>query len=185
MRYSTLLSAVLMTATFAGTATAEDFTLSSPDLVDGKLPPAFALSESFGFGCTGRNLSPALTWQNAPEGTRSFVLMIHDEDAPTGIGWMHWVVANIPAAAESLPRGVSGDAASLPSGALETRSDLGVPGYMGPCPPDGQVHDYVFTLTALKVDKLPVDANATPALVGFMAKANSLGEARFTVTQGR
>ncbi len=185
MRYATLLSAVLMTATLAATAAADGFTLDSPDLVDGKLPAAFTLSESYGFGCAGRNLSPALTWRNPPEGTRSFVLMIHDEDAPTGIVWMHWVVANIPVAAESLPRGVSGDAARLPAGALETRSDLGVPGYMGPCPPDGQIHDYVFTLTALKVDKLPVDANATPALVGFMAKANSLGEARFRVTQGR
>lgn len=182
MRYILTLTALLALAT---PALADGFTLGSPDLVDGKLPAKFALSEAFGFGCKGGNLSPALTWQGAPEGTRSFVLMIHDEDAPTGIGWMHWVVANIPATAEGLATGVSGDAAKLPAGALETRSDLGSPGYMGPCPPEGEIHRYVFTLTALKVDKLPLDANATPALVGFFAKANALGEASLTVTQGR
>lgn len=182
MRQIIAFAAFLAAAT---PACADGFTLASPDLVGGKLPTQFGLSESFGFGCKGGNLSPALIWQSAPEGTRSFVLMIHDEDAPTGIGWMHWVVANIPADAKELPTGASGDAAKLPTGALETRNDLGNPGYMGPCPPEGQIHDYVITLTALKVDKLPLDGNATPALVGFFTKANALGEASLTVTQGR
>ncbi|WP_374309971.1 YbhB/YbcL family Raf kinase inhibitor-like protein [Dongia sp.] len=182
MRTLFSLTAFLALAT---PALADGFTLDSPDLVDGRLPAKFALSEKFGFGCKGGNLSPALTWQGAPEGTMSFVLTIHDKDAPTGIGWMHWVVVNIPVDAAELATGASGDAAKLPAGALETRSDLGSPGYMGPCPPEGESHAYVFTLTALKVAKLPLDANATPALVGFFAKANALGEASLTVTQGR
>lgn len=182
MRYILTLAALLALAT---PAFADGFTLSSPDLVGGKLPARFTLSEKFGFGCKGGNLSPALAWQGAPADAKSFVLMIHDQDAPTGIGWMHWVVANIPAGAEGLATGASGDAAKLPAGAIETRSDLGSPGYMGPCPPEGTIHHYVFTLIALKVDKLPLDANATPALVGFYAKANALGEASLTVTQGR
>ena len=130
--------------------------------------------------------SPALTWRNPPAGTKSYVLTVYDPDAPTGIGWTHWVVANIPAATRSLPAAITPEGRGLPEGALQTRNDIGVPGYMGACPPKGSNHRYVFKLTALKIDRLPnVDANATPALVGFFTRANALGEAKFTVRYGR
>ena len=113
-------------------------------------------------------------------------MSIYDPDAPTGSGWWHWVVINIPASATGLPNGASKTAAKLPKGAVETRTDLGTPGYGGPCPPAGdKPHRYVFTLLALKLDKLDLTADSSAAMVGFMANANSLGKATFTATYGR
>ncbi|MEN2978093.1 YbhB/YbcL family Raf kinase inhibitor-like protein [Tistrella sp. BH-R2-4] len=179
-------AAALAVALAAGPATAGGFRLTSTDLADGRIGRDHVLSADYGFGCDGGNLSPQLSWQGAPAGTRSFVLTMHDPDAPTGIGWMHWVVANIPADAEGLPRGAAGDPAALPAGALQTRTDFGAPGYGGPCPPEGQSHRYVFTLTALAVDHLPpVTADAMPALVGFLAGANALAAARLEARYGR
>lgn len=137
-----------------------------------------------GFGCTGENVSPALAWSGAPEGTQSFVLMVYDPDAPTGSGWWHWVVYNIPADTTELPAG-AGDGEGLPGGAVEGRTDFGTTGYGGPCPPEGTNHRYVFTLTALKVAKLDVPADATAALIGFMTNANALDSAKLTLTYGR
>ncbi|ESQ90450.1 YbhB/YbcL family Raf kinase inhibitor-like protein [Asticcacaulis benevestitus] len=161
-------------------AQAEDFSLSSPDIQDGKAPESMVLARAYGFGCDGANIAPALIWSHAPVGTKSFVLTLYDKDAPTGIGFMHWVVVNIPADQTAI-------AASgvLPTKALQTRSDIGVPGFLGVCPPAGEAHTYVFTLSALKVDALPVDANATPALVGFMTRANLLGQATLTFSYRR
>ena len=161
-----------------------------------------------GFGCKGGNLSPALAWSHAPAGTQSFALLMHDPDAPTGSGWWHWVLYNIPASASSLPAG-AGDAQGklLPAGALQGRTDFGAPGYGGPCPPPGSAqgktdfgapgfggacppkgdkpHRYIFTVYALKADKLDIPAGGTAALVGFMINANKLGSATFTAKYGR
>ena len=182
----TFLAASLL-ALSAGAAAQGDFTLKMDNAAaDGGFTAQQLLSKPYGFGCSGGNLSPAFSWKNAPAGTKSFVLTIHDKDAPTGIGWMHWVVANIPAKVSSLPAGISVKGGKLPKGALQTRTDFGVPGYGGVCPPEGSKHRYVITLTALKVDKLPhVTASSTPALVGFFTKANSLGEASITIEAGR
>src|SRR4029453_16291452 len=87
------------------------------------------------FGCSGNNVSPQLSWTNAPAGTKSFVLTMFDPDAPTGSGFWHWVVVNIPASTSAFPNGASKDAAKLPVGSLETRTDLGAPGYGGRRPP--------------------------------------------------
>jgi Raf kinase inhibitor-like YbhB/YbcL family protein len=177
---------IVMTV-LAAPALAQGFSLHSSDIKDGKFSNAQFLSKSYGFGCSGGNISPQLSWKNVPAGTKSFVLTIYDRDAPTGFGWVHWVVANIPASVTSLPAGITSDGRNLPSGALQTRTDFGVPGYGGPCPPPGSEHRYEITLIALSIAKLPsaITANATPALVGFFARANSLGEAKLTVTQGR
>ncbi|RPD95915.1 YbhB/YbcL family Raf kinase inhibitor-like protein [Candidatus Pantoea deserta] len=165
---------------------AAGFTLSSHELTNGNFPNAQLLSQPYGFGCSGENHSPSFNWSGAPDGTKSFALQIYDRDAPTGLGWVHWQVVNIPASATSLPAGLAANSKGAPSGTLQTRTDFGVPGYGGPCPPEGQTHHYVVTLTALKVATLPgVTADATPALVGFMTKANSLGEATIHITQGR
>lgn len=137
-----------------------------------------------GFGCTGANQSPALAWSGAPEGTQSFVLTLYDPDAPTGSGWWHWVVYNIPPDATELPAG-AGSGQGLPEGAQQGRTDFGTTGYGGPCPPEGSTHRYVFKLTALKVPQLEVPADATAALIGFMTNANALDNATLTLEYGR
>lgn len=136
-------------------------------------------------GCQGGNLSPQIAWRGAPEGTRSFVVTVYDPDAPTGSGWWHWVVANLPAAVNELPAGAGSAAGKLPAGAVTVNNDIGSPGYIGACPPVGRTHRYVITVHALKVDKLDLPSNATPALVGFLAWANELGKASTTVLGGR
>lgn len=135
-----------------------------------------------GFGCSGGNVSPPLSWENPPAGTRSFALMVHDPDAPTGSGWWHWVVWNLPAETRSLPARSGDPAASLlPAGAVQGRTDFGSAGYGGPCPPPGSApHRYHFRLHALKVDKLDLPADATAAFVGFNVKANALAVAELT-----
>lgn len=163
------------------------FTLVLPGNSGGRFSDKNSLPARYGFGCDGGNLSPEIRWENAPAGTRSFVLTVHDADAPTGIGWMHWVITNIPADARAIPEGASGQAALLPKGAVETRTDFGAPGFGGPCPPQGTDHRYTFTLTALKIDALPafVTPDAMPALVGFLTKANALGEASAVLRYSR
>jgi Raf kinase inhibitor-like YbhB/YbcL family protein len=139
-----------------------------------------------GMGCKGENLSPQLAWSNVPEGTKSFALSVYDPDAPTGSGWWHWVVYNIPADATELPAGAGSGKAKLPAGTVEGRTDFGKAGFGGACPPPGdKPHRYIFTLTALKVDKLEVPPDASAAMIGFMTHANALGTATFTAKYGR
>ena len=158
----------------------DTFTLTSPDLNGGTFQQSQILN---GFGCSGGNISPQLSWSGAPAGTKSFALTMYDPDAPKGSGWWHWIVVNIPAAATKFDSGASGK--SLPAGSLEVRTDFGKPGYGGPCPPPGAPHRYVFTLYALKVDKLDVDAQASGALTGFMINQNQLAKATLNATYGR
>jgi Raf kinase inhibitor-like YbhB/YbcL family protein len=139
-----------------------------------------------GFGCSGANVSPQLNWSNAPAGTKSFVVTVYDPDAPTGSGWWHWVVYNLPASATGLAQGAGSGKAPLPDGAAQGRTDFGAPGFGGACPPVGdKPHRYIFTVHALKLEKLEVPADASPALIGFMTHANSLGKASFTAHYGR
>jgi Raf kinase inhibitor-like YbhB/YbcL family protein len=168
-------------------ANAQNMTLASPDLKDGG---SIANEQVFsGFGCTGGNVSPALNWSGAPEGTKSFAVTMYDPDAPTGSGWWHWVVFNIPAGVTSLPKG-AGDASKklLPEGAIQSRTDFGVGGYGGPCPPPGHgQHHYIFTVFALDVDKLPdaKDDGASAALVGYDLNFHALAKATLTGLYGR
>lgn len=159
-------------------------TLTSPDLKQGgTVPQKFVFN---GMGCTGENVSPALEWSNAPADAKSFAVTVYDPDAPTGSGWWHWVVYNIPADAHALPEGAGSGKAELPAGAMQGRTDFGAPGYGGPCPPPGdKPHHYVFTVYALKTDKIEVPADATAAMVGFNLHANELASAKLTATYGR
>lgn len=165
----------------AGPALAE-LTLTSPDFtVGGPLSEAQVLD---GFGCSGGNTSPALNWSGAPEGTKSFVLTVYDPDAPTGSGWWHWTVANIPADVTGLAAGASPE--NLPAGAVEGRTDFGAPGFGGACPPEGAApHRYVFTLYAMPEASLPLDANASGAIFGYYANAMALEHAVLTASFGR
>jgi len=132
------------------------------------------------FGCTGGNVSPALQWSGAPANTKSFALTVYDPDAPTGSGFWHWVVFNIPAGTTSLAKGASGK--SMPPGSVESRTDYGVAGYGGPCPPKGKPHHYWFTLFAVDEPAIEgADANTSAAVIGFnlhfhaIAKTKLLG----------
>lgn len=175
----------LATIAFAASASAAPFKLTSTDFKEGRALPD---KNSFNsFGCSGENVSPELEWANPPAGTKSFALMAYDPDAPTGSGWWHWVVYNIPADTTSLPAGAGkADNSAIPKGAVQGNTDFGSPGYGGPCPPAGSGnHHYAFTLFALKVEKLELPANATAAFVGFNVMANSLGKAKLTGLYGR
>jgi Raf kinase inhibitor-like YbhB/YbcL family protein len=180
------MSAALLLAS-AGTASAAPFTLTSTDFKQGGA--IRQVNAGNVMGCTGDDKSPALEWKNPPAGTKSFALMVHDPDAPTGgSGFWHWVVYNIPADTTSLAQGV-GDAPglNLPKGAVQGNTDMGKPGYVGPCPPPGAPkHHYNFMLYPLKVDKLDVPPGATAAYVGFSANMNSIGKpAKLTGTYAR
>jgi Raf kinase inhibitor-like YbhB/YbcL family protein len=158
------------------------FRLYSHDLQEGaRLPEPHVFN---GMGYQGGNLAPHLGWDGAPDGTKSFVLNVYDPDAPTGSGWWHWVVINIPASTSELPTGAGSATSALPAGALQTRTDFGAPGYGGAAPPPGETHRYIFTIHALKVDRLDLDENASAAYVGFMVHMNTLGKATLTVTYG-
>jgi Raf kinase inhibitor-like YbhB/YbcL family protein len=165
------------------TASAGAFELRSTDVSEGgRLTKMQVYS---GFGCSGDNLSPALSWTRAPAGTRSFALTVYDPDAPTGSGWWHWIVYDLPPTTTSLPRGI-GQAAGLPEGAIEARNDFGARSFGGACPPAGdKPHRYVFTIHALKVNKLDLPLDASAALVGFMINANQIGKASITARYRR
>ncbi|HEV7838102.1 MAG TPA: YbhB/YbcL family Raf kinase inhibitor-like protein [Gemmatimonadaceae bacterium] len=157
--------------------------LTAPDLVSkGRI----AISHVYnGMGCNGQNISPALEWANPPAGTKSFAVTMYDPDAPTGSGWWHWVMYNIPASTTGLVAG-AGNGRNAPSGSAQGRTDFGSKGYGGPCPPVGdKPHHYHITVFALKVDKLDVPGDATAAYVGFNLNANKLATARVTGLYGR
>jgi hypothetical protein len=188
---TTLAAAALLVArvpaaqTPAGGMThALTFTLTSADIATGgKIAAAQVFN---GFGCSGGNISPALSWRGAPAGTKSFALLMHDPDAPTGSGWWHWIVYNIPASQNSLPAGAGDPNKSLlPAGALQGRTDFGTPGYGGPCPPPGTPHYYPLRLYALKVERLDVPADATAAYIGFNVRAQALAETELMGVYGR
>ncbi|MCG2573158.1 YbhB/YbcL family Raf kinase inhibitor-like protein [Acinetobacter sp. ME22] len=153
----------------AGCTYANEFKLKSTDISQGVL-----MKDTFefnGFGCSGANKSPQLSWSGAPKGTQAYAIMAYDPDAPTGSGWWHWQVVNIPVEVTSVP---SGDGKIKAQGVINVRNDYGQQGFGGACPPQGHgVHRYQFTVYALsKKLELPVDASG--ALTGYMVKVNAL-----------
>lgn len=132
-----------------------------------------------GWGNTGKNLSPELHWSGAPAGTQSFALTVHDPDAPTQSGFWHWLLFDIPANVTSLAAGAGDPSRGLaPKGSIQGRNDFGAFGYGGPCPPVGHgPHHYTFTLYALAVPKLGLDASASAAAISFTVIANAIGKA--------
>jgi len=155
------------------------FTVSSNSFKDGDyLKNDFILSATFGFGCAGGNKSPHLKWSGAPEGTQSFAVTCYDPDAPTGSGFWHWLVVNIPANVTELAEGAGTGGDQLSAGGLQTRTDFGAPGYGGPCPPQGDhPHRYLFTVFAVKAEILDVTPDTSAAIVGFNLNFNTLAKA--------
>ncbi|OIP47958.1 MAG: YbhB/YbcL family Raf kinase inhibitor-like protein [Deltaproteobacteria bacterium CG23_combo_of_CG06-09_8_20_14_all_60_8] len=169
----------------AQTARTAEFTVSSPQLpANGRMAEAQVYNS---FGCTGKNISPILMWQNAPEKTRSFAVTVYDPDAPTGSGWWHWLIFNIPTKVNMLPENAGNKEAGLaPAGSTQSRTDYGTPGYGGACPPAGdQPHRYIFTVFALDVDTLPLPENASAAMVGFNLNQHAIAKAQMTVHYSR
>lgn len=164
---------------------ASEFTLTSPEIKAGStIQKRFEFN---GFGCSGENRSPALKWNGAPKDTRSFAVTMYDPDAPTGSGWWHWVVTNIPADVTELTANAGEmNSTTLPKGAVQGRTDYGVAAWGGTCPPQGdKPHRYIFTVYALKTEKIEVPADASAALTGYMIHANMIGKASFTAKYGR
>ncbi len=177
--------AVVMVSTAPAQANGGKFTLSSTDAHAGqmlKMPQVFNA-----MGCTGGNMSPEIEWSGAPATAKSFALTIYDPDAPTGSGWWHWVVYNIPANVKKIPAGAgSAGATTLPAGAKQGNTDFGTPGYGGACPPAGdKAHHYVFTLFALDVASLDIPSTATAAYIGFNLHGHTVATATFTALYQR
>ena len=147
----------------------------------GRMPDAHVFN---GFGCEGANISPAVRWSGAPDGTKSFAITVYDPDAPTGSGWWHWLAFNIPTNTNEIPGGAS--MKDMPRGTVESITDYGAPGYGGACPPQGHGdHRYIFTVFALDVDTLPLDGGAMPAMVGYYLNQHKISSATATLLYGR
>jgi hypothetical protein len=176
-------AAVVLGAFVSGQAQAQGFTLTSPAFTEGGTIKAEQVFNKD--GCKGGNISPALSWRGAPAGTKSFVLTLFDPDAPTGSGFWHWVVFNIPPGTNSLAKNAGDPKANLaPNGAVQIRNDYSLMGYGGPCPPPGdEPHHYVFTLSAVD-QMLPLDAGASAAVVGFMLHFHTLAKSQLTGRYG-
>ena len=178
----TMIRAATLAGALAIAGAAQAMTVTSPDIKPGG---KMADEQVFnGWDCTGKNVSPALSWSGAPKDTKSFAVSMYDPDAPTGSGFWHWWIANIPASVTSLPKGAGGGT-GLPDGAVMSHNDFSLTGYGGPCPPKGKPHHYIITVYALKVDKLDIDDKATGAVFGFYANANALAKATLTGLWGR
>lgn len=165
------------------TGLGQTFTLKSND-VGGQ---ATEKQVFIGFGCSGANVSPQLRWENPPAGTKSFAVTMYDPDAPTGSGWWHWLIFDIPASAKELPSNAGDPKNNLaPKGSIQSTTDFGATGYGGPCPPLGHgSHQYIITIYALKVDKLGLDEKAQPAMVGYNIRANTIQKASIVMYYGR
>ena len=128
-----------------------------------------------GYGCHGGNVSPQLSWENAPSNTKSFAIICHDPDAPRPNGWYHWLLIDIPNNVNSIKQGGKID------GAQEMLTDFGNAGFGGACPPVGHgVHRYNFSVYALDVEKLNISQKAQPTEVEAEVKKHAIAKSTIT-----
>lgn len=164
---------------------AQEFQITSGNIRNSEqIEQAYVLN---GSGCSGGDMSPELSWSGEPEGTKSFAVTMFDSDAPTGSGWWHWTIVNIPRGVHSLPTDAGNKSGSnLPPGAIQGRTDFGRPGYGGACPPAGdKTHHYHFKVWALKAEHLPIDSESSGALVGYFLNMNSIASAELVPVSTR
>jgi Raf kinase inhibitor-like YbhB/YbcL family protein len=149
------------------------FTVVSDDIVAGGVLKEDQVYE-------GGNVSPHLRWEGFPAETRSFAVTCYDPDAPTGSGFWHWVLFDIPATVTELPAGAgTGAFEGLPEGSVQVRNDYGSKDFGGAAPPPGDgSHRYVFTVYAVDQDKLGPDAEVSPAVVGFNLRFHAIARAQ-------
>ncbi|SDQ12836.1 YbhB/YbcL family Raf kinase inhibitor-like protein [Leucobacter chromiiresistens] len=156
------------------------FSLRSTDIQDGEPLPAEQFAEAAG----GSNRSPQLSWEGFPAETRSFAVTCFDPDAPTGSGFWHWAVANLPLGTRELAAGAGAPGgALLPAGALTLPNERRQRAYAGAAPPPGTgVHHYWFVVHALDVEHVNVDPDATPAVLGVTMRDAVLARAIIVAT---
>lgn len=155
------------------------FVLTSETIKNNQTLPNEQVLNSF--GCTGENISPDLSWQGAPAGTKSYALLVHDPDAPRPTGWWHWLVVNIPVTKTEFKKGEK-----LAPPMLETVTDFKNTGYGGACPPKGHgVHHYNFTIYALDTEKLDVSVDTDPNEVEKLVKSHALASSTITALYQR
>lgn len=159
------------------------FTVTSTTVTDGAAWPAEQMSGAFGVP-GGKDISPQLSWSGAPEGTKSYAVTVYDPDAPTGSGFWHWAVADIPATVTQLPEGAGDETgSSLPDGAIQLPNDARAARFIGAAPPPGHgQHRYFVVVHALDVESIGVPAEGTPAFLGFNMASHILGRAVLTLT---
>jgi Raf kinase inhibitor-like YbhB/YbcL family protein len=151
------------------------FTVTSENVTHGQQMSDNQVYNSFGM--TGQNISPQLSWSGFPAETRSFAVTIFDPDAPTGSGFWHWVVIDVPASVTSLPAG-AGDAtgSGLPAGAFHVRNDYMTKDFGGAAPPAGDPpHRYVMAVHAVDVETLGINSDVSPAVAGFNLRFHTIG----------
>ena len=183
----TLGAAVVAFGALSASAAVAQMAVTSTEIAEGSVAKMEQVANTF--GCNGGNISPSLKWTGAPPDTKSFAINLYDPDAPTGSGFWHWVVFNIPVSTTSLPKD-AGDVKKklMPEGAIQSRTDFGVDGYGGMCPPQGdKPHHYTLTVYAVDEDKLQFakDDNVSAAVVGFELHFHSKAKAALNWTYSR
>ena len=166
-----------MTNPYDAIAEVPSFTLTSTDITDGAELPKAQVSGIFGAG--GQDISPQLSWSGFPEETKSFVVTVYDPDAPTGSGFWHWAVVDLPGSAISLPTGAGDEPGTgLPDGAYQLANDGGLKRYLGAAPPSGHgKHRYFVAVHAVDVETLGVPEDASNAFLGFNLHSHTLARA--------
>jgi Raf kinase inhibitor-like YbhB/YbcL family protein len=164
--------------------TVPPFELRSDDVAEGQMMSENQVYNEFGM--TGKNVSPSLSWSGFPEQTKSFAVTCFDPDAPTGSGFWHWIMLNVPASVTSLPAGAGApDGSRLPGDAFHIRNDYGAKGFGGAAPPAGDPpHRYVFAVHALDVEDLEVTDEVTPAIAGFNLRFRTIARATLIPVYG-